>query len=139
MGLGLAKQIKAKWPEVYQADLNFDTGNTSRLGRFSKAIVNEGRLWVYNMYSQDGFGTDRKYTDYDAMETALKAINVDLNTPRYYYGGVIRIGVPQGLGCGLAGGDWHRVEKLLEDIYDSGDEIDREYRLVICKKEAGNE
>ena len=41
------------------------------------------------------------------------------------------------MGCGIAGVDWCRVMGILEEIYDSGDDTDQTYKLVICKKGVG--
>lgn len=135
MGAGIALQIRNRWPEAYKADANTMHGDRSKLGGFSKAVVNSGRLWVYNLYSQFEYRGPGVKTDYFAMEKGLSAINFDLNTPRYYEGGVIRIGIPYMMGYGLSGGDWGRVMDILSEIYDSGEETDRHYKLVICRKD----
>lgn len=135
MGAGIARSIKMMWPEVYEADKKTTHGNKDKLGSFSKAVVNNGRLWIYNLYSQYDFRGGGCKTDYFAMEKGLNAINWDLNTPRYYENGVIKIGIPCGMGCGLAGGDWKQVLALLEEIYTDDDKTYRDYELIICKKE----
>ena len=140
MGSGIALQIRNRWPEAYRADANTIHGDRGKLGGFSKAVVDSGRLWVYNLYSQFEYRGTGVKTDYFAIEKGLMAINSDLNTPRYYEGGVIRIGIPYMMGCGLAGGgDWDTILRILEEIYDSGDDTDRHYKLVICKKERGDD
>ena len=99
-------------------------------------------MWIYNLYSQIYSDGGEVKTDFLAMEKGLKNINSDLNTPRYYEGGIIRIGIPHGMGCGLAGGDWDRVIGILNEIYDLGPGCNgrtyENYQLIIYKKEWGN-
>jgi hypothetical protein len=148
MGAGIARSIKMMWPEVYEADkMTTVYGDPKKLGTFSKAKVRDGKLWVYNLYSQydyrpvypkDGVEANIVYhcrTDYQAMEKGLIAINHDLNCPGYYEGGVIKIGIPYKMGCSLAGGDWKEVLKVLEEVYMDDDKTYRDYELIICRRE----
>ena len=139
MGAGIALQIRNRWPEAYRADANTMHGDRDKLGTFSKAVVDSGRLWVYNLYSQFEYRGAGVKTDYFAMEKGLMAINSDLNTPRYYEDGVIRIGIPYMMGCGLAAGDWGRVMEVLNSIYEDDDDTCIKYKLIICKKERADD
>ena len=65
-------------------------------------------LWVANMIGQDGTRTGGKgvLVRYEAIDTALGAVaaratelNESIHMPR--------------IGCGLAGGDWERIEPLI--------------------------
>jgi len=50
-------------------------------------------------------GREKKQTDYNALSSALKAVNQNFPTGT--------IGMPK-VGCGLGGGDWTIVEKIID-------------------------
>ena len=59
-GSGIAYSIKRKYPEAYQADIEYDNHRPNRndkLGNFSKAMIKDGRC-IYNLYGQVGVGND---------------------------------------------------------------------------------
>jgi hypothetical protein len=69
--------------------------------------VNPG-LFICNIAGQDGYGTQSRQTNYEALAsclTKLHAKSIELNLIPY---------LPYKLGCGLAGGDWNVVSKLIE-------------------------
>ena len=66
MGAGIAKQIKDRYPEAYEADwkaFNYEYDQDGQyvhwLGKFSKAQIND-RKYIYNMYTQATIGTGRE-------------------------------------------------------------------------------
>lgn len=111
-GAGLAGQIGYKWPHVkeeYHTTENKILGNVS-ISRATSCII------VAHCFSQDMYGNAQKtgqiYTDYDAVKicfTKLAEIIEAMTLP-------IQIYVPCGYGCGLAGGNWKEVSKLISDI-----------------------
>ncbi len=62
-------------------------------------------LTVINCYTQEYYGTDKIHLDYEALTLCLRKIN------RIFMGQ--HIGLPL-IGCGLAGGDWSRVKKIIQ-------------------------
>lgn len=109
MGAGLAKEIKEKIPEAYEADQKTKKGDIRKLGDFSYAILDNG-LAVINCYTQYRYGRnhedgDKFPVDYEAITLCLRKINKILPGKS--------IGVPL-IGCGLAGGDWNIVSKIVE-------------------------
>lgn len=109
MGAGLAKEIRDKYPVVYtKYKERCALGNC--LG--SLILVNvEKDVCICCLFGQDGYGRDRQYTDYTALRSSLSA--VANNTVG------IRIAVPYGLGCGLAGGNWSVVRSMLEEVFNN--------------------
>lgn len=104
MGAGIAKQIADRWPQVkeeYQA-------NNASLGHISMTLVGE-RQAVINMYAQYNCGTDKRYTDYEAFYSCLEKIHDATKDTSI-------IGFPYGIGCGLGGGDWDIIEKMIEKV-----------------------
>lgn len=112
MGAGVAKAIAEKYPEVkreYHAlCLKTKAAHTSPkvlLGTVQVVPVNSVSKAVVNIFGQQYYGRFGVYTDYDALAKAFTEINE-------MFAGK-RIAFPYGFGCGLAGGDWMTVEKLM--------------------------
>ena len=80
MGSGIARQIRERWPEVYEGYRKFcafyghnDTANL--LGKVFRARTAPGEKFVLNMFSQDNYGYDgSRFTSYDAFEHCLTVI-----------------------------------------------------------------
>lgn len=111
MGAGIAKQIATDYPEVKAADkANFkEKGAYGQLGTILPVSCHDGRVCV-NMYSQFHYGKG-KQTDYEAFEKCLRKL-------AWFAKGQPgkKVGFPYGIGCGLAGGDWSIVEKMLQEF-----------------------
>ena len=112
MGAGIAKQIKERYPEAYEADTQAKKDGYNKLGYFSYAkVCEEPERWVVNVYGQDDIGGERA-TNYEGLYQALNTLMiVAKNTEKE-----IIVGVPKFMGCGLAGGSWRIVSAMLEDL-----------------------
>jgi len=109
MGAGLAKQIRNAYPEVYREYKH----EPAKLGNILPVFTTDGRICI-NMYAQDGFGKDRRYTDYVAFKTCLgKIIRL---VAEHHILPEVPIAFPYAIGCGLAGGDWNLIQGMLEDF-----------------------
>lgn len=118
MGAGIAKAIYTKWPEVKSEYHRFCDGQRPQnlLGKVQIVELNEfpaGNKVVLNIFGQLNCGRDRIcYTQYDALAAAFDMINNHVAAFK-------TVAFPYGFGCGLAGGDWQQVEKLmLEHLYN---------------------
>lgn len=126
MGAGVAKAIYTEYPEVKTAYHSFckeanRTGDQkSLLGKIQVVEVNHGTKAVINVFGQLNYGRRGCYTDYEALKTAFNEINRICASKR--------IAFPYGFGCGLAGGDWSTVEKLMVKHLWNCD-------VVVCLKE----
>ncbi len=119
-GGGIARVIKDKFPDAYAADcatLHGNTGDTSKLGTYSSAKVND-KLTILNCYSQTGMGATDRNTSYNdiliifkTIESKVAAWNAANPTDQRV------IGVPYKYGCGLAGGAWRIVLAILEEVF----------------------
>jgi O-acetyl-ADP-ribose deacetylase (regulator of RNase III) len=108
MGAGIAKQIRTNFPEAYQADCATRIGDKSKLGDFSYALVakKDVMFHVVNAYTQFNYGRDGKqYVDYTAIDRVFRGIAIAFPGAK--------IGYPA-IGCGLAGGDWNIVSKIID-------------------------
>lgn len=113
MGGGVAKQIREQYPFVYEEYKSAVTqyGSMYMLGK-GQIVFCEGHTF-FNIFGQYNYGRDRKYTDYDAFKSAfIDAIDKYRDEDEHQ----ITIAIPYNIGCGLAGGDWNVVSKILEDL-----------------------
>jgi O-acetyl-ADP-ribose deacetylase (regulator of RNase III) len=104
MGAGIAKQIKKEFNGAYVIDQYTKKGDYNKLGNFTKVYQNN--VWIYNCYTQYNFGTEKVQLDYESLILCLRKINKENYRKT--------IGLPK-IGCGLAGGDWNIVKKIIEN------------------------
>ena len=107
MGAGIARSIKAAYPEAYQADLATKAGDRSKLGTISYALCNG--VWVVNAYTQYRYGRGM-HTDYDAISKAFKLIASKTKPGK-------RIGYPA-IGAGLGGGNWNIISEIIDKEFE---------------------
>ena len=127
MGAGIAKQIKDYFPQAYRADLEFDKkfeypnpkDKSIKLGKFSCAKIdrfihidgvsynNEG--WIVNAYTQDTHWDKTRMLSYEAIRQCFMKLYDNMSPLQC-------VGIPF-IGCGLAGGDWRIVEKIINEIF----------------------
>lgn len=105
MGAGIARQIKEQFPNAYDADIKTESGDRSKLGHY--IIATQNGKTIINGYTQFNPGKD---VDYQAIRSVMKLIKSKLGIS-------VTIGMPR-IGCGIAGGDWNIVEKILDEVFD---------------------
>lgn len=122
MGAGLAKQIKSKYYNSYLTYKNMcDEAEDKKelLGRIKQYRENDGKT-ICHIFSQLDYGRSKRQTDYEALHKGLKKLEiVARNTDK-------TIALPFGIGCGLAGGDWSIVYKIIEDVF-------KDYEVTLYK------
>ena len=120
MGSGIAKQIRERWPGVYDGYVDFCKWHNDRnyelLGKvFVSSTVGDRR--VVNMFSQYNFGYDgTRFTSYDAFARCLDVIKEHIPEDE-------TIGFPKNIGCGLGGGNWKVISALIEEILGEDYEV----------------
>lgn len=107
MGAGFAKQIKKKFPAVYQADKQTESGNKNKLGNYSSCPVNTNKV-IYNCYTQYGYGTDARQFNYEAWYKLLDKFRSLATFDEVY--------MPP-IGSGLAGGEWDVIEAMMRSVW----------------------
>ncbi|NKF21208.1 macro domain-containing protein [Solimonas marina] len=107
MGAGIAKQIKALFPEAYEADLRTVKGAREKLGTISFATITRGAtsFAIVNGYTQFAWRGRGVKVDYDAVRSVMRHVRTEFSGQR--------IGYPQ-IGAGLAGGDWSTIADIIE-------------------------
>lgn len=120
MGGGVALALRKRWPVVYNKYLelrNLYTNKPSNkfLGICQIIEVDQNR-YVANLFGQDKLGYGKCYTNYAALEQALKELAWQVE-----YMELKTIAFPWLMSCGLAGGDWNIVKPLIEKIFEDLD------------------
>lgn len=122
MGSGIAKKIRERYLEAYVADCAIHKKMLFPkylLGDFSIAFVTPGKS-VANLYTQLNYGTDRRQVNYEAFYKSLEKLSSTYPN--------LKIGLPYGISCGLAGGSWKIISAIIEDI-----EASQNRQFTICK------
>lgn len=119
MGAGIAKEIKQRIPQAYQADVdshnwwnemcngNYEQARNEQVGDVSLGAG------VFNLYAQRDYGRG-KQVDYGALAYAVLSAIEKLED------GVV-IGAPYQMASGLAGGDWAVVREIVEGVFKAHD------------------
>jgi len=104
MGAGLAKTIKDKFPEAYEADLKTKPGDVLKLGNYTHCETPYGV--IINLYTQFNYG---KYVtlNYDDIINGFRKLNRELPKGS-------KILIPR-IGAGLAKGNWNFISKLINN------------------------
>ena len=124
MGAGLALQIRRKYPIVFYRYLTKCNKQKDLLGTIQ--VINVGKVYVANLFSQWSYGTSERQTDYRALELCLlKLRDCMINH------GLKTLALPYGIGCGLAGGDWNIVYNLINKVFQP---VEDKLNIIICKK-----
>lgn len=125
-GAGLAREIKHRFPEAYQADLKTQQGEKEKLGTISIAKINEHPKikYVVNCYTQFKYGRDQRQTNYEAMYSCLDLIRGKITNSK------LRLGIPAKMGCNLGGGDWSIVRQMIMSVFENSPR-----QVYICYKE----
>jgi len=120
MGAGIAAQIAKRFPEAARVDKLTNFGDHNKLGSYSIAAVQGDygdSLLIVNAYTQYGYGRIAPAVDYDAIQKVFSTVVYTLAC----LSDTIRIGIPK-IGAGLAGGDWGRINTIIEkEMYGFAD------------------
>lgn len=122
MGSGIALQIKQKYFNVY---INYNKlcklkTPEALMGKCQiVATDSTNNKYVANLFGQNRFGKGLQ-TDYKALEDALYELK------SFAKNNSLSVGIPYNVGCGLAGGDWNIVRKIIEEVFN-------DYEITICQ------
>ena len=121
MGSGVAKVIRAEYPEAYDADVKqTKRGDSEKLGTCSVATVfnpnahkNTRIKYIFNMYGQFYYGRDERHTDYEAYYRGLQFMRGKITNTNFV------LAMPGKMGCLNAGGSWRVCREMIYDVFDS--------------------
>lgn len=106
MGSGVAKAIRAKYPDAYKRYKDRYDRWGLPLGGVIVARC-EDKV-IFNGITQDGYGRDGKqYVDYQAIHFVMCTVN------DYVEEGWC-VAMPK-IGAGLGGGDWYIINEIIEE------------------------
>jgi O-acetyl-ADP-ribose deacetylase (regulator of RNase III) len=109
MGAGVALQIRQAFPLAYQQYMASYQAGQLQLGNVVYCKMND-QLVVAHLCGQYYYGRDKQYTDYVALDKALRNVHIfSFSTRLVPY-------IPFKMGCSLAGGNWNIVNTMIEKL-----------------------
>jgi O-acetyl-ADP-ribose deacetylase (regulator of RNase III) len=119
MGSGIALAIRNRFPKAYTdyVNLHATQGLYLGFGQFVKCEDKLGSKWIFNAFTQKFYGRNPniQYCDYKAIESCLETVKeccIAKEFPAF--------AMPK-IGCGLGGGDWNIVLKIIEKVFSDTD------------------
>ena len=125
MDAGIAKQLAEKYKGLYKGYLDSIKGRVDGppLGKayvydcWYEAVGTKMSRKIINVFGQDAYGRDGCYTNYDAVKRGfIDGIDYIREDEDIRPWNQLTIGIPFGIGCGLAGGNWDDMKKVLEEL-----------------------
>jgi len=108
MNSGIAKQLRAAFPEVYEADKTDKRKPYEKIGDFSYCKV--GKLVIINAYTQFDYGTNYRRAEYGSIKRSFETIFSFWRISHTDKIATVKIG------AGLGGADWSVIEDIINDI-----------------------
>ena len=112
MGKGIASIVRSDYPKAYDEYIGYSKANKGNL-LGNAQIVKCGGKYICNLYSQEYYGNDKTkvYTSYEALKKSLTILK------DYAKSKGLVVGLPYGIGCGLANGDWNTVYNIIKEVF----------------------
>lgn len=120
MGAGVAGQVRRRWPECYDAYKR--VCSKDMLGH---VFLYDDAVKIFNAFGQLGISRTKQVTDYAAWRSILRSLIAYLDSAKAN-GKELTIVAPYGIGCGLGGGNWQIMHKMLSDAFVA-------HELILCK------
>jgi O-acetyl-ADP-ribose deacetylase (regulator of RNase III) len=126
MNSGIAKQIRERWPEVYDAYVEWHKSCSAErpathpyqymLGNILTVPISMEQS-IINMAAQNRYGYDGiKYTSYDAFWLCLR--HIADGVPKR-----CSIGFPKNIGCCRGGANWNIISTMIEEALGEDFEV----------------
>ena len=110
MGAGIAVAIKQNFPAAFKADKATVFGDKKKLGTYSSVMIQNDHgepLLVVNAYTQYKYGKGKNLNE-NALRKCFRKLKEE------YGNKCLTFAYPM-IGCGLAGGNWEVVSKIIEE------------------------
>lgn len=110
MGSGVAKQLRHKYPEIYDYYVEFIDNNVPPLGKVNFVAVTQN-LIIANCITQKYYGRDGgKYVSYSALQNCFITVNECCKQES-----ITEVHIPYLIGAGLGGGDPKYIMSLIKE------------------------
>lgn len=114
MGSGIAKEVRERLPELWEADQKTVEGDRTKLGRMSSIGYDDGRI-AFNFYTQATFWDPNDMLSYDAVRSCFKTLNAACQETIDYGLDKPTMCIPM-IGAGLARGDWDKIAAIINEV-----------------------
>ena len=113
MGSGVAKQIKEKWPEVFEKyHYHVKLSQYNVLGDCQMVRI-EQHKFIANLFGQKYYGQENfRYTSYDAIYDALVKLNVYMQERNCK-----SVAIPYKMSSDRGGADWNVILAMVESVF----------------------
>ena len=134
MNSGVAKQIREKYPEVFERYKEFLEVNEflggEILGTYVSVQCSDGHI-ILNIIGQYGYGYDgHQYTNYNALRRGFVSAIMNIRAADHIpFDCQFCIALPYCIGSDRGGGDWNIVKQILEDIEKKQNVLFLAYKL----------
>lgn len=117
MGSGVAKQIKANFPEVFNEYRGHAQSHDSDelLGTAQFVFSPSKNKIIANVFGQDSFGASRRRTFESALIWGL------IKVKEFAEDNNMSVAMPYNIGCALGGGDWDTVYEGIQAVFSDFD------------------
>lgn len=120
MGSGVAKQIKEKWPRVYDSYVSYCydyiTCTHELLGECQLIQINDYQH-VANLFGQNYYGKDgKRYTSYDGIYDALVSLASQMENNN-----MNSVAFPYHMSSDRGGADWSIISTMITAVFKHTD------------------
>lgn len=121
MGSGVAKEVRERYPKVYEEYHIYCESNKDcperMLGVAQMVPVDDkGSRWIVNCFGQNGYGYDGKqYTSVGALFEAFKEV------AKIAKASGVKVAMPYGIGCVRGGAKWLLVKEIIDFTFKDVD------------------
>ena len=120
MGSGVAKQVKDKYPRVFEKYKDACEKDLVKLGSCQVVAIDDTKTkCVANLFGQWNFGGDgKRYTSYDAIYSALEKLADYCKRKN-----VQSVAFPYKMSCDRGGASWNIIYAMIEDVFKDNENI----------------
>ena len=125
MNSGVAKQIRKRFPRVYEEYMNlFKSKDKSQslLGTVQVVEIPNENRFILNLFAQGKYGYDGKqYTNMKALRKCLEGTKEVAKNLELILGENIRVAMPYKISCARGGANWDEVYAIIEEVFKDCD------------------
>lgn len=120
MGSGVAKQVKDRYPRVFEKYKYACENDLLKLGSCQVVAVDETKTkFIANLCGQWNFGSDgKRYTSYDAIYSALEKL-ADYCVKK----NIKNVAFPYKMSSNRGGASWDVIFSMIKDVFTNNNDI----------------